>query len=114
MRELGGDERKIIMERVMHDAQRPGVGRLFAVQQPGGADATRGGLGSVLRQPLARACHGLKPPWNAALRPGGVEHQVVHPVGRVVPLLWPQAEPSLLSFERGGQVWLAAGVALAA
>lgn len=31
-----------------------------------------------------------------------------HPVGRVVPLLWPQAEPSLLSFERGGQVWLAA------
>ena len=52
--------------------------------------------------------------WVAALRADWLRAALAalktagHAVARVVPLLWPQPEPTQRAFERGGQVWLAA------
>ena len=52
--------------------------------------------------------------WVAALRADWLRTALStlqasgQPVARIAPLLWPQAEPALRAFERGGQTWLAA------
>lgn len=52
--------------------------------------------------------------WVAALRADWLRAALAtlqasgHPVARVAPMLWPQAEPVQRAFERGGQAWLAA------
>ena len=58
--------------------------------------------------------------WVAALRADWLRTALAtlqragHPAARVAPLMWPQAEPTVSAFERGGQVWLAAAGPLGA